>query len=130
MNDRHQRFLRIAQRAALKTVDMKRQFSTVIVDKNRTIVVARNMRSHTMTPNVVCPQTGKRYYGLHAEVHALLKCDFSVEGMTAYVHGQNVKTGKKVYSKPCTLCESFLRKRKIKTVVFSTQTGYEVWELE
>jgi deoxycytidylate deaminase len=126
MTDKHLKFLRFAKKISLKTCDMKRQFGCVIVDRNRIVAFGRNRKSHPKTPTIVSQLTEKKYYGLHAEVHALLKCDFSVQGMTVYVHGQNVKTGNNVYSKPCELCNTILKKRKIESVIFSTPNGYEV----
>lgn len=127
-SDKHLKFLNIAREVAEKTREMKRQFGCLIVDKDMIVAMGRNRVSHPKIPKIVSQLTNKTYYGLHCEIASLLKCDFSVKGMTAYVHGQNIKTGKVVYSKPCELCEHILRKRGIKSAIFRTPQGYEVIE--
>lgn len=126
IDDRHLRFLSLAKREALKNQEQRRQFGAVIVDGNKVVAIGRNRRSHPGIPDYQCQNTERKYFGLHGEVSALLRCDFSVRGMTIYVHGQNRKSGKNVYSKPCELCAMALRKRGIAKAVFSTYDGYEV----
>jgi deoxycytidylate deaminase len=125
----HENYLKRAMKQAVRTQDMKRQFGAVIVDRKKVIAEARNMRSHPKIPNVIHPVTLKRYWGLHAEIAAMLRCPFNISGTTMYVWGQNIRSSKTVFSKPCELCYDFIKKRGIKTVVFTTYTGYEVMEI-
>ena len=124
--DRHYTFLKIAHHIAEKTVELPRQFGAIIVMSNKVVAWGRNKRSHPQIPTIVSQITEKRYYGLHAEIGALLKCDMSIKGATVYVYGQNLCSGNVVYSKPCELCEWSLRQRGVAQAVFITATGYEV----
>ena len=129
MSDKHIRFLSLAKELASKTTNMRRGFGCVLVDKNKILVGARNYKSHPKTPTNVTAynQFGElRYFGLHAEIAVLLKCDFPVRGMNVYVHGQNVRTGNLVNSSPCLLCEKVLKERGIKQAIYSTKEGYAI----
>lgn len=129
MTKKHFRFLKVAHEMSLKTTTMRRQFGAVIVNKSKVIMVGRNRKSHTKVPTdiVAYNKDGRMfYYGLHAEIDALLKCDFSVRGLSIYIHGQNVSTGNVVNSEPCLLCRQVLKDRGIKQAIYSVQDGYEI----
>jgi deoxycytidylate deaminase len=125
-NERYVKYLGVAKKVAENTTEMKRQFGALIVDGNKIMSMGRNRKSHPKIPRIMSQITEKKYWGLHAEISALLRCDFSVRGMTIFVHGQNLRSGKVVYSKPCELCEYELRRRGVSEAVFSTPVGYEV----
>lgn len=116
----------MAKKLSIKNQDMRRQFGAIVADGSKMLSSGRNRSSHSKIPKIVSEKTGKRYYGLHAELDALLKCSYNMRNATVYVYGQNRRSGKSIYSKPCELCEIFLKRVGIKTVVFSTYTGYEV----
>lgn len=125
-NERDIRFLEMAKKLSYKSTEMKRAFGAIIVNNNKIVSLGKNRKSHPKIPKIRSERTGKIYYGLHAEIAALLKCDFPVRGMSVYVHGRNMRSNTPVYSKPCELCERILKERGIKKFVFSTQNGYEV----
>lgn len=130
MCDNNLRFLDLAKREALRSREMKRQFGALIADGNRIISIARNLPSHPKIPfNLTGNKTGKKYYGLHAEVNAILKFDGPFKGLSIYVHGQNVRSGKVVLSKPCEICEMIIRDKGFKEMIFRTQAGYQVIKL-
>ncbi len=116
-------FLKLAKKLAQKTINMRRGFGCVIVDGNKIISQGRNRRSHPATPDLQF--NGMKYYGLHAEVEALLKAEASVSGFTIYIHGQNVCSGRSVNSWPCPLCEKILKERGIKKAIYTTKDGFE-----
>lgn len=120
------RFLKVAKRQAEKTTNMRRQVGAVIVDGSCVIAKGHNRNSHTKIPKVKSRKTGKIYYGLHAEISALLQCNFKVKNAIIYVYGQNRRSGKSIYSKPCELCEYFLKKHGVKGAIYSTHTGVEL----
>jgi len=126
MSSRHLQFLKIAKKLALKTTECKRQFGAVIVRRNRVVAMGRNRKSHPKVPRAFGQLNEHRYYGLHAEIGALLKCNFDIRGCIIYVYGQNIRSGKPVYAKPCELCTPFIKERGIKSAVFVTKQGYEV----
>ena len=125
MNDRHDRFLKVAREMALKSTEMKRQFGVVIVDGNKVIATGRNRKSHPKIPTITSQNGERKYFGLHAEIDALLKCNFSVKRASVYIWGQNVSTGSLCYSGPCDLCQRILKERGIKQAIFPTRIGYE-----
>lgn len=133
MADKHLRFLKVAKEMSLKTTTMRRQFGVAVVSKNKIIATGRNRKSHPKIPThaTAYNQDGEMFYfGLHAEIDALLKCDFSVKGCSVYIHGQNVGTGSVVYSGPCKLCQQILKERGIKKAYFSSKEGsYSLMEL-
>jgi deoxycytidylate deaminase len=104
---------------------MKRQFGVVIVDGNKILAVGRNRKSHPKIPTITSQNGERRYFGLHAECDALLKCDFSVRRAVVYIWGQNVSTGNLCYSGPCDLCQRLLKDRGIKQAIFPTKDGYD-----
>lgn len=114
----HNRFLKVAREMALKSKEMKRQFGAVVVDGNKILATGRNRKSHPKMPKITSQNGERRYFGLHAEIDALLKCDFSVRGATVYVWGQNVSTGNLCFSGPCDLCQRLLKERGIKLAIF------------
>jgi deoxycytidylate deaminase len=123
MNNRRFRFLKVAKEMALKSTEMKRQFGVAIVDGNKVIATGRNRKSHPKIPTITSQNGERRYFGLHAEIDALLKCDFSVRNMVIYIWGQNVSTGNLCYSGPCDLCTTLLRERGIKEAIFPMKYG-------
>jgi len=125
---RHIRFLKQAREMALKSTEMKRQFGVVIVDGNKAVATGRNRKSHPKIPTITSQNGERRYFGLHAECDALLKCDFPVRNMIIYIWGQNVSTGNLCFSGPCDLCQRLLRERGIKHAIFPKKngTGYDV----
>lgn len=129
MNNRHLRFLKLAHEMALKSTEMKRQFGVAIVDGNKVIATGRNRKSHPKIPTITSQDGTRRYFGLHAECDALLRCDFSVKRASVYIWGQNVSTGSLCYSGPCDLCQRLLIARGIKQAIFPTQDGYEILSL-
>ncbi len=126
MSDRHYRFLKVAYEMALKSTEMKRQFGVVIVDGGKIIATGRNRKSHPKIPTITSQNGERKYFGLHAEIDALLKCDFSVKRAVVYIWGQNVSTGNLCYSGPCDLCQRLLRDRGIKQAIFPTKDGYDI----
>lgn len=127
--DKNFRFLKVAKEMASKSEGMRRGFGAAIVDKNKIIAVGKNRKSHPRIPtNVVAyNEKGKMsYFALHAEIAALLRCDFSTKGMTIYIHGQNRKTKNLVNSEPCLLCRQVLKERGIKEAIYSIPEGYAV----
>ena len=125
MNDRHDRFLKVAREMSLKSTEMKRQFGVVIVDGNKVIATGRNRKSHPKIPTITSQNGERKYFGLHAEIDALLKCDFSVRRASVYIWGQNVSTGSLCFSGPCDLCQRLLKERGIKYAIYPTKIGYE-----
>ncbi len=126
----HIRFLKVAREMALKSTEMKRQFGVVIVDGNKVIATGRNRKSHPKMPKITSQNGERRYFGLHAECDALLKCDFSVRSASVYIWGQNVSTGNLCASNPCDLCQTLLKERGIKQAVFPLKLGgFEVLNL-
>ena len=125
MNDRHDRFLKVAREMALKSTEMKRQFGVVIVDGNKVLATGRNRKSHPKIPTITSQNGERKYFGLHAEIDALLKCDFSVRRASVYIWGQNVSTGSLCFSGPCDLCQRLLKERGIKYAIYPTKIGYE-----
>ena len=123
MNKRRLRFLKVAREMALKSTEMKRQFGVAIVDGNKVIATGRNRKSHPKIPTITSQNGERRYFGLHAEIDALLKCDFSVRNMVVYIWGQNVSTGNLCYSGPCDLCQSLLKERGVKEAIFPMKHG-------
>lgn len=126
MNNRHLRFLKLAREMALKSTEMKRQFGVAIVDGNKVITTGRNRRSHPKIPLITSQDGTRRYFGLHAEIDALLKCDFSIRRSSVYIWGQNVSTGSLCFSGPCDLCQIILKDRGIKQAIYPTKDGYEI----
>ena len=129
MADRHYRFLKVAHAMALKSTEMKRQFGVVFVDGGKIIATGRNRKSHPKIPLITSQNGERRYFGLHAECDALLKCNFSVKRASIYIWGQNVNTGNLVFSGPCDLCQSILKERGVKQAIYPTKDGYEIQEL-
>lgn len=123
--DKHLKFLKIAQKEALKS-DFSWQFGAIIIDKNKIISKGRNYQDHTKVPRAF-----KRQYsrGLHAEIHALIQSNKPVNGLTMFVYGQNKKSQNVLYSKPCALCQHFLIEKGIRRIYFATKTGYEYIKL-
>lgn len=131
MNSRHTRFLKLARGMALKSNEMKRQFGVAIVDGNTVVATGRNRKSHPKIPTITSQNGERRYFGLHAECDALLKCDFSVRNTTVYIWGQNVSTGNLCFSGPCDLCQRLLKERGVKYAIFPKKSGsgYEITSL-
>jgi deoxycytidylate deaminase len=121
--NRHNRFLKVAREMALKSTEMKRQFGVVIVDGNKVVATGRNRKSHPKIPTITSQNGERRYFGLHAECDALLKCDFSVRSTVIYIWGQNVSTGNLCFSGPCDLCQRLLKERGVKQAIFPHKTG-------
>ena len=121
--NRHLRFLKLAKEMALKSTEMKRQFGVAIVDGNKVVATGRNRKSHPKIPTITSQNGERRYFGLHAEIDALLKCDFSVRNTVVYIWGQNVSTGNLCASNPCDLCQRILKQRGIKQAVFPLKKG-------
>ena len=114
--DRNKRFLTLAKRYCKKST-VKRQFCALIVDKNRIVSIGINRLSHPANPPAY-------KWGLHSEMAALLNSE-DVRGCSVFVHGENKRSGRAVYSKPCGICQRYLMGRGITTWIFSTQNGYE-----
>jgi deoxycytidylate deaminase len=130
MADRHLRYLKTAKDVSLKSREMRRQFGCVLVLKNKILAVGHNKRSHPKIPTITSQNGEVKYYALHAECNALLRCDFSVRGAVVYIHGQNVSTGNLCYSGPCELCQQILKERGIEEAVFPLkQGGYKVQKI-
>src|SRR5258706_3130804 len=108
--DKHIKFLKLAKKEALKS-SHKWQFGAIITDKNQIISRGRNYQDHTRVPKAF-----KRNYhqGLHAEIHALIQSNKSVNGLTIFVYGQNKKSQNVLLSKPCKLCQHFLIEKGIR----------------
>lgn len=123
MNERHYRFLKVAQEIALKSNGMRRQFGAVIVDGKRIIASGHNKRSHTKVPNITTQNGERRFWGLHAEVNALLHCDLNVRGSSVYIWGQNASTKNLVFSGPCDLCQQVLKDRGVKQAIFQMKNS-------
>jgi deoxycytidylate deaminase len=118
--------LKLAREMALKSTEMKRQFGVAIVDGNKVIATGRNRKSHPKIPTITSQNGERKYFGLHAECDALIKCDTSIKRASVYIWGQNVSTGNLVYSGPCDLCQRMLRERGIKQAIFPKEGGYEI----
>ena len=121
-----EKIFQIAKKEAIKTHDCKRQFAACLVDKNRILEIGRNYGQHPKTPREF---TYEKPLGLHAEIHLLLKCDFPLDRLSIYIYGQNRKSGKPVYSRPCKFCQFFLKTKNLTKVYFITPKGYEFIKL-
>lgn len=119
--NKHIRFLKLAQEVSLKSTGMRRQFGAVIVNGKKILSFGHNKLSHTQIPNITSQNGERKYWGLHAEVNALLKCDFDVKGATVYIWGQNKNTGNLVVSAPCDLCEKILKERGITKAIWQSK---------
>ena len=72
-----------------------------------------------------------RYKNIHAEADLMMQMRFNqkkTKNHIVIVYGES-KAGKRVYSKPCMLCQELLRRMRIQYVVYSTQTGFEALNL-
>ena len=121
MNERHLRLLKAAKDVALKSKGMRRQFGCVLVDGKRILASGYNKLSHPKVPNITTQNGERKFWGLHAEVSALLKCTFDIRGMSIYIWGQNATTGNLVFSGPCDLCQQVLKERGIKQAIFQSK---------
>ncbi len=66
-----------------------------------------------------------RPVGLHAEIHACLGIPMAdLEGSSIFVY-RVLKNGKPALAKPCHLCQKFLLNVGIKSVTFTTASGYD-----
>jgi len=122
-NSRHERFIKLAQSEAFKSRGMRRQFGAVLVDGHQIIALGYNKLSHPKIPTITSQNGERRFWGLHAEVSALLKCDFNVRGSSIYIWGQNTGTHSLVYSGPCDLCQIILKERGIKRAYYQSKKG-------
>ena len=121
MKNRYARFLKAAKEVSLKSQGMRRQFGCVLADGKRVLAVGHNKRSHPGIPTITNQNGERRFWGLHAEVNALLKCDFDVRGSSIYIGGQNRTTGNLVLSGPCDLCQRVLVERGVKEAVYQSK---------
>lgn len=121
MKNRHIRFLKAAKEISLKSQGMRRQFGCVLADGKRILAVGHNKRSHPGIPSITNQNGERRFWGLHAEVNALLKCAFDVRGATVYIWGQNRNTTNLVHSAPCDLCQRVLIERGVKEAIYQSK---------
>jgi deoxycytidylate deaminase len=121
VNNRHLRFLKAAKEISLKSQGMRRQFGCVLVDGKKVLAVGYNKKSHPGVPTITSQNGERRFWGLHAEVGALLKCDFNIKGSSVYIWGQNRTTGNLVHSGPCDLCQRVLVERGVKEAIYQSK---------
>lgn len=68
----------------------------------------------------------------HAEISVLLKTrflDLDWKHVTLYIY-REFKNGKRALSKPCAACEMACLERGIGTIIYTTETGYEIWKIK
>lgn len=117
---RDRRFLMLAKKAAAKSSFRKKQVGVLLVKGNKIVVQAHNYASHTVHleyPGI----DGFKYWSLHAEIAALNSAKEDARKTTAYLFG--FKNGRPGNSKPCPLCERYLRLFHVQKVVHTTPFG-------
>lgn len=123
IDSKHKRFLKAARSVSLKSQGLRRQFGCVLVDGKRILSVGHNKRSHPKIPNVTNQNGERKFWGLHAEISALLRCTSDVRGAFVYIWGQNSSTGNLVYSGPCDLCQKVLKERGVSKAIYPLKVG-------
>lgn len=113
------RYLELARRQALRSRYIK-QVGAVFVRGNKILAQGVNRVSHPKFMEFKGID-GYEYFSLHAECDALARVG-DVDRSTVYLFGIKNKICK---SKPCPLCELYLRKRGVIRAVYTVKNGIE-----
>lgn len=68
------------------------------------------------------------YKAVHAEADLAMKCHFSQKlfrNCTVVLYG--ARKERRIYSKPCPLCQGLLQRLRVREVFFFTPDGIELW---
>lgn len=108
------KYLDIATKIAKGTLDEpKNSFLAAIGERSDGILV--------MATNV---RTKNQFHGAHCEVRLLKKCDV---GSTIYLV-RITRDGKWAMSKPCVKCQTLIKNKRVKKVIYTVGPDeYSVW---
>ena len=105
-----------------KTSTCRQRHGAVLASGRRVLGVGVNsFRSH---PNHVSDP--KRHASFHAEVAVLRQIGYAGDGKMSLYVARVLRDDSPALSLPCALCREEIRKAGIKTVVFTTETGFGV----
>lgn len=110
-------FFRLCKKAASKSNYETHKLGAIIVKNGKPVSVGWNKKT-------THPLSTYRFQNQHAEFHAIIKSPVDVSGATIYLYRED-RDGNLATSKPCSICEEFLRQKNIKRVVYTTYNGYE-----
>ena len=104
--------------AAAKNSDHERlKVGAVIVDKRPISVGCNKLKTHPIYAN------GDDWYSIHAEMSALMNAGQDVTGCSIYVYRETAQ-GHLAMARPCDACLNALIDAGIKTIHYTTPTGY------
>lgn len=117
------KYFNMAKKLAKKSDHYQHKFGCVIVKKNTPVGFGYNqIKTHTKSPHA--------WKMIHAEFHAIVGVDpADLRNASVFVHRES-KTGKTGMAKPCASCEKMLQDVKVKEVYYTTEDGYEHYELQ
>lgn len=128
ISSRHNRFLDIAKKLALRSPYKKFRHGAILVKGGSIRNGACNSNDYCSFGAKFRKEPGKAT--IHAEIGAVLGIDRSVtEGATVYVARLNKREETRL-SKPCSMCEAVLRHVGIKKVIYTvSDSEIEVYRL-
>lgn len=96
-----------------------------IIFKGSTLLNMGTNRTHGH-PKQANHYTGKSASSIHAELDAILRVKSSkLKGATIYI-ARRLKNGKAGIARPCSCCRKTIKAAKIKKIIYTTSTGFEV----
>ena len=110
--NRYQRFAKIAlELAEASEHEVVHKMCALVVSKNQVLSVGYNQpKTHPISADTPVQQ-------LHAEMHAVIKCDSS-EGADVIVV-RSRPSGKPGLARPCEICEKVLRRFGVRKVFYT-----------
>lgn len=108
-------------KAALKSRS-KFRLGAVVVKRGRVISTGWNQMEKTHPLTLRYSTKPKILLGLHAEIHAGLRAGLKLPGSEVYVV-RLYKDNSFATSKPCGMCENFLRAAQVRKVWFISFNG-------
>lgn len=123
--DRIAKFFAIAALTSQNSTYDPHRMGAVIIDNNR--VISKGWNSYKTHPMAVKYQSRKTRICLHAELHALIKCQWNSDGLDMIV-ARVRRDGELGSSCPCAGCYNALLEAKIRNVWYIDKNNKFVCE--
>lgn len=117
-------FFRLARNESLKT-NHRIKVGAVLVRHGKPISVGRNIpnKSHALIRRY------SRFQMIHAEIDCMVGIDrHLLNGSTMYVYREH-SDGTVAMSKPCPICEMFLRNYGVKKVFYTVENNFKMMRI-
>lgn len=125
MNRRDRRFFQIARVISRMSTHHRFKVGALIVHKNKLVSAGTNSnKSHPVQKRYDKARGFKTHHGCHAEVRAILNSKLdTLTDCTVYVY-RETKNGTLGNSRPCPACLKMIRDYDIKTICYTTDSGF------